>query len=246
MVVLAAWQYFSSNFQVSLYVLALRPTTRPRVLIADDDPISRQVIRARLQEGAGCEVIGEASDGLEALEQVKSKSPDVLLLDILMPQLAGLEALRTLSSLPKQPRTILLTSRISAKQMVEALQHGARGVMLKSEIDQLADAIGTVMHGEYWIEGERVSNVLRVISQLQDKAVAAAPPVKRFGLTDRELEVVGLVSDGCSNREIAKQLAISEETVKRHLTHIFDKVGMSNRLELALFAINQKLVPSAE
>jgi DNA-binding NarL/FixJ family response regulator len=218
---------------------------RTRVIVADDDPIARQAIQARLEASGTAEAVAEAQDGAEALAAVRSKSPDVLLLDVLMPAMAGLEVLRDLANLQPAPRTILLTSRLSAKQKVEALKLGARGFVFKHELEQLSEAIAVVMQGEYWVEGERVSNVLRVLAQLEEQAGGAAPSPSRFGLTERELQVVAAVADGCSNREIASNLKISEETVKRHLTHIFDKVGMSNRLELALFALNQRLVPES-
>jgi len=144
----------------------------------------------------------------------------------------------------KSPRVkiVLLTSTISTQQVIEALQIGARGIVLKdSVVADLAQALRAVLSGDYWIGGERVANLLKALQGLQAQA-AAVPERKTYGLTPRELEVVSCIVEGCSNRDIAKQFTISEETVKRHLSNVFDKTGVSTRLELALFSIAHKLV----
>jgi len=144
----------------------------------------------------------------------------------------------------KSPRVkiVLLTRTISVQQIIEALQIGARGIVLKdSVVGDLGQAMRAVTSGDYWIGGERVVNLLKALQELQAQA-AAVPERKTYGLTPRELEVVSCIVEGCSNRDIAKQFTISEETVKRHLSNVFDKTGVSTRLELALFAIAHKLV----
>ena len=138
-------------------------------------------------------------------------------------------------------KILLLTSTITTQQIIEALQIGARGIVLKDALaSHLQTAIQTVYAGDYWIGGKRVVNLVSALHELIQQA--AVPQRKTYGLTPRELEVVGCIVEGCSNRDIAKQFTLSEETVKRHLSNIFDKTGVSTRLELALFAIAHHLV----
>src|SRR5438552_14363239 len=223
----------------------MKRTERPdvgRVLIADDDPIVRQAVRSVLDVSGGFQVVGEAEDGKMAAELVGQTRPDILLLDLLMPNLPGLEALRAITTAGAEVRTILLCSAISAKQVLEALQLGARGVVLKKRVAELLPALDAVMRGQYWIESRSVSNVVQIVEQLGAANLQPAQSQSRFGLTARETEIVSFITQGYMNRDIAKSLSITEETVKRHLTNIFNKVGMSNRLELALFAIEYALV----
>ena len=219
------------------------PASRPRhtVLLADDDPIVREVVRARLSGASEFHVIGEAEDGRAALEQVERLHPDVLLLDLLMPNLPGIEALQELASKRSHRHTIVFSSAAGPQQIVQALQLGARGILSKNQIANLEPALRAVIAGRYWVEDREVSDVGTLLRELSYK-VGNAESRRNFGLTQREIEVIGLVTEGCSNREVASRLSITEDTVKRHLTNIFDKVGMSTRLELALFALKNKLV----
>jgi len=194
-----------------------------------------------LTESEGFEVVGEASDGDEAITQTLEQEPDILLLDVQMPRLPGLEAMRAIVNGTSTAKILLLTSTITTQQIIEALQIGARGIVLKDALaSHLQTAIRTVFGGDYWIGGKRVVNLVSALHELMQKA--AVPERKTYGLTPRELEVVGSIVEGCSNRDIAKQFNLSEETVKRHLSNIFDKTGVSTRLELALFAIAHQLV----
>lgn len=213
-----------------------------RVLIADDDPIVRQAVRAVLDSFAGVQVAGEAADGGQAIERVAELSPDILLLDLQMPNLPGLEALRNLPGSPTPTRTIVLCTAISKRQVLEALQLGARAILLKRDVRDLRSAIEAVIQGEYWVDGQRVSNVVKIVQQLASAMEQGAKPAKRYNLTGRELQIINSVTQGLMNKDIGQALSISEETVKRHLTNIFNKVGMSSRLELALFAIEHGLV----
>lgn len=211
------------------------------MLLADDDPIVRDVVRAKLSANPEFEVIGEAADGRLALEQVEKLHPDVLLLDLLMPNLPGIEALQELSARRSQGYTIVFSSAVGPQQIVKALQFGARGILSKSLISHLEEAIRSVLNGKYWVENREIASVATLLEELSAKLGNGAP-TRSYGLTQREIEVIGLVTEGCSNKEVASRLNITEDTVKRHLTNIFDKVGMSTRLELALFALKNKLV----
>jgi DNA-binding NarL/FixJ family response regulator len=213
-----------------------------RIVVADDHPVVRFGVRNMLQNEPGFDVVGEAEDGDDAITQTLELEPDILLLDVAMPRLPGLEAMRAIMTKSPRVKIVLLTSTISVQQIIEALQIGARGIVLKDSVaGDLTFALRAVLGGDYWIGGERVANLLKALQELQAKA-AAVPERKTYGLTPRELEVVTCIVEGCSNRDIAKQFNISEETVKRHLSNVFDKTGVSTRLELALFAIAHKLV----
>jgi two-component system, NarL family, nitrate/nitrite response regulator NarL len=218
-----------------------------RIVIADDHPIFRDGLRRLLEAEPDLKVMGEASDGAEAVKLARQLKPDILLLDLAMPKHPGLEALRDLSTgtgaggSSTPVRVILLTAAAEKGQIVEALQLGARGVVLKDSATQLLlKAIHTVMSGEYWVGRESVSNLVQYLRTLMQSSSDEARQ-RKFGLTPRELEIVSAVVAGYSNKEIAEYFKISEDTVKHHLSNIFDKLGVSTRLELALFAVNQSL-----
>ena len=216
-----------------------------RIVLADDHPVVRIGVRNMLSPQEGFEVVGDADDGDQAITQTLELQPDILLLDVQMPRLPGLEAMRAIMKGSPSVKILLLTSTITTQQIIEALHIGARGIVLKDALaGHLKVAIRTVCSGDYWIGGKRVVNL---VSALHDLMQQAAPPQhKTYGLTPRELEVVGCIVEGCSNRDIAKQFGLSEETIKRHLSNIFDKTGVSTRLELALFAIAHHLVTAQQ
>jgi DNA-binding NarL/FixJ family response regulator len=159
-----------------------------------------------------------------------------------MPRRHGIEALREISNSHAGPvRVILLTAAAEREQIVEALQLGARGVVLKDcGTEILMRSIRSVLAGEYWVGREPVSNLMQYLRGLMDSSTKISRQ-KRFGLTPRELDIVSAVVAGFANKEIAEHFKISEDTVKHHLSNIFDKTGVSTRLELALFAVNQAL-----
>jgi two-component system nitrate/nitrite response regulator NarL len=217
-----------------------RPQT-VRILIADDHPIFRDGLKRLLESERGFKVVGEACDGVEAVAMVRQLKPEILLLDLAMPRRPGLEALREMSTDTTSVRVILLTAAAEKDQIVEALQLGARGVVLKDSATQiLLKSIHAVMNGEYWVGRESVSNLVQYLRTLVGSSSNTARQ-RRYGLTPRELEIVSAVVAGYANKEIAEHFKISEDTVKHHLSNIFDKVGVSTRLELALFAVNQAL-----
>ena len=214
-----------------------------RVLIADDHPVFRQGLVSVFRTEQEFKIVGEAVDGKQALELTQKLHPDILLLDMIMPRLAGLDTLRELASAPTPVRTIVLTASIEKEQIAQALQLGARGIVLKdAPTDVLLASIRTVMNGQFWVGQEKVTDLVEILRSYLPRENDAKIAKKTFGLTVRELEVVAAIVSGFTNREIAQKFSISEQTVKHHLRNIFDKVGVSNRLELALFAINHQLV----
>lgn len=209
-----------------------------RVLIADDHAMVRQGLQALLKYEPDFSVVGEAADGEEAVRLVRKLRPDLVLLDMAMPRASGMEVLCELQLDPSPARVILLTAIIDGPQIVEALQLGARGVVLKeSAATLLFKAMRAVRGGQYWIGHECVPDVLLAMRQISQPAHQA------YHITPRELQVLSELVAGGTNKEISAKFSISEETVKHHLTSLFDKLGVSNRLELAMFAISHSLIP---
>jgi DNA-binding NarL/FixJ family response regulator len=207
------------------------------ILIADDHSIFRDGLRRLLEAEPGFCVIAEATNGEEALALTRDLQPDVLLLDVSMPRLSGLEVLRRL---PKERAThiLLLTAHIEKSEIVEALLLGAQGVVPKqSASEMLFKSIRSAMAGEFWVSRDMVSEL---VGTLRGPLGIGGP--KSLGLTRRELEVIEAVVGGRVNKDIAQTFNISEYTVKHHLTRIFDKLGVTNRVELAMFAVNHDLV----
>jgi two-component system, NarL family, nitrate/nitrite response regulator NarL len=238
-----------ASLSLSNDVINIDRMPRPaRVVIADDESMFRTSLRQLLavppsvvrevygvEIGSGFEVVGEAGSGQETVEIVRTAGPDLLLLDVSMPRRSGLEALRELQS-RSPPHTIILSGTLDKLQLVTAIQLGARGVVRKDAATALLfEAMTRVMAGASWVDQTLMSDLLDVIRTLPYPSCSAAAG-QPFGLTRREREVLSLVGEGCSNREIATRFAVSEETVKHHLTRIFEKVGAANRVELAFTA----------
>jgi DNA-binding NarL/FixJ family response regulator len=218
-----------------------KDTATIRILIADDHGLFRDALRKLLEMEEDFEVVGAATDGAEAVRLARELKPDVLLLDLAMPRLTGIEALRELASGASPVHTVLLAGAVEKRQILEALQLGARGVVLKDAATQLLlKCIRCVMAGEYWVGRDRVSDLLETLRQMAPTGTPPAPGA--HGLTPRERDIVAAIVAGQANKDIARSLGISEETVKHHLTSIFNKLGVSNRLELALLAVNQRLI----
>jgi two-component system, NarL family, nitrate/nitrite response regulator NarL len=212
------------------------------VLIADGQALFRAGLRQLLKKEPGFNVVGEAGTGKEALSLLQKLQPNVALLDLNLPQQSGLEVLSRLAGAPVKSHILLLAGSIEKRQMIDALRLGARGVILKSmKSNLLYKSIRMVMEGGYWVGRG-------VVSDLVDKLRVGVEPDQAaeksgsYGLTHREFDILSTVVDGYTNKDIAEKFAISEQTVKHHLTNIFGKVGVSNRLELALRAVEQRLV----
>jgi two-component system, NarL family, nitrate/nitrite response regulator NarL len=209
-----------------------------RIVIADDHSIVREGLRLILSTDKEFEVIGQAANGEEAFDMALQLHPDILLLDVDMPRMTGLETLRNLSQNESPVKAIVLTASINNKQIVEALQLGARGVIRKETPPRvLLKCIHSVFEGQYWLGQNAFTDLIRGLQSLN----VASPEQAKFGLTAKELKVIEAVLEGDTNKAIAERLSISEQTVKNHLTNIFNKIGVSNRLELALFAAKHEL-----
>jgi two-component system, NarL family, nitrate/nitrite response regulator NarL len=212
--------------------------------IADPHTICREGVR-RLLEQEGFDVVGEVSDGIEALALATKLQPQILLLELSMPRYSGLATVRDLKSMAASTRSLLLTGVCRRDELYEALKLGAYGWVSKSGPTQLLfRGIRAVASGEYWIGRENVGELIEALRR------GASPgngfrKTGRFGLTQRELQVVGKIVEGYSNGEIAKEFGVTERTIKHHLTCVFDKTGASSRLELALFAVHHSLAEAA-
>lgn len=215
-----------------------------KVLIADSHPVVRAGVRDVLKTDRNMRLAGEVEDGDHAITETLDLLPDIVLLDLTMPRLPGLEAMRAIMGGWPSIKILLLNRTILAQHIIEALQIGARGIVLHDRLkEDLVSAIHCISGGGYWLGAQRVEGLVVALHQLVQEQ-AASPEQKSYGLTRRQIEVVRLIVDGCSNRQIATEFGLSEETVKRHLSNIFDKVGVSTRLELALFALSNHLVAS--
>ena len=209
-----------------------------RVLIVDDHAVVREGLRTFLELQDGLEVVGEASDGLEALERAEELRPDVILMDLVMPRLDGVGAMRELRAGGSGSRVIVLTSFLDDERLLPAIQAGAAGYLLKDvEPSELARAIRAAHAGEAIIDPTAAARLLHAIA---DGSNPARDEHDR--LTKREREVLELIANGRSNKRIAFELGISEKTVKTHVGHVLAKLGVTDRTQAALLAVREGLV----
>ena len=210
-----------------------------RILITEDRATTRIGIKKALGSQADMQVVGEAANSAAAVELSVKLKPDILLLDSTMASMAGIEALRSLRRLQVQTKPILLTAALDRPGLVESVQLGARGVILKEACpDLLFKCIRCVAAGQYWVDHRGVCDIVDALKR-SVSFPDLSEPLNAFGLTQREFQIVAAIRLGESNKEIAKKLHIRHQTVKNHLTTIFDKLGVSTRLELMRFAIER-------
>jgi DNA-binding NarL/FixJ family response regulator len=214
------------------------------IVIADDHAILREGVHKLLECEPGLRVIGEAADGEEAVRVVRQAKPHVLLMGLAMPKMTGFEVLRELSKLKLATRTIILTGDIERDQVAEALQLGASGIVLKrSTLQVLLECIRSVSAGKHWVDQGSVPDLIQAVRGMAPPH-PVSPANQHLGVTPREMQIIALIVAGYTNKDLAQKLRISENTAKHHLTNIFNKLGVSNRLELVLYAIDHQLVAS--
>ncbi|HEY6904582.1 MAG TPA: response regulator transcription factor [Candidatus Acidoferrales bacterium] len=219
-----------------------KPKQAIRILVADDHAIFRDGLRRLLEVTDEVQIIGEASNGVECTKMLQKLKPDILLLDLRMPEKDGLGVLEEVNFDTLPTRVIVLTAAEDDRDVVRAMRLGARGVVLKqSASDLLLKSIRKVYDGEIWLDNRMTAEVIDAFKKSSESGQRREKPL----LSDREKEIVQLVAQGFRNREIGEKLFISEQTVKNHLHNIFDKLGVSDRLELALYAIHHRLIDQA-
>lgn len=208
-----------------------------KVMIVDDHNLVREGLKAVFEQGDGIEVIAEAGSGEDALKMLEKVKPDVVLMDVSMPGMNGIQTTKLVREKYPDIKVVILTMLDQEGYVYEAVKAGATGYMLKStSTDDLVQAIHTVYDGQALLHPEATAQLLKEFAAL------AGNKSKEYGLSNREMEVLQLLSQGMTNKEIAKDLWISEQTVKTHLAHIFDKLGTSDRTETVARALRNGLV----
>jgi DNA-binding NarL/FixJ family response regulator len=219
-----------------------------RIIVADDHPIFRDGLCRLLALEPDFEVVAQVQDGKQVLEVLQQHTPDILLLDLQMPGADGLPTLQKMKGGDHRTRVIVLSASEDQNDFVQAMKLGASGIVPKgSATEVLAQSIRKVHAGEIWLDSPTTVAVMRQFATHEIKAPTAAIPVsanregERTPLSQRERQIVVLVAQGFKNKEMAEKMFISEQTVKNHMHSIFDKLGVSDRLELALYAIHNNL-----
>ncbi len=206
-----------------------------RILLVDDHNLFRSGIRLLLQRHTDFEVVGEAADGLEGIKRAKALRPDIVLLDLHMPGISGLEAIQLIRQDNPQSHVILLTVSEDAADLAAGLQAGAAGYLLKNiDADYLLDSLRRVMNGDSVISAEMTK---KLFAQFRQAPARVPAPPEAEKLTPRERELLVQLAVGLSNKEIARKLDIAESTVKIHLQSILKKLGLSNRVQAAIYAV---------
>lgn len=211
-----------------------------RVIVVDDHELFRRGLIMLLGEDADIEVVGEAADGEAAIEMAASTAPDVVLLDVRMPRRTGVEACRSIKEAVPAAKIIMLTVSDEEADLYESVKNGASGYLLKdSSIEEVAQAIRVVNEGQSLISPSMAVKLLDEFKQMSKPEREPGPGLR---LTDRELEVLRLVAKGMNNREVAKELFISENTVKNHVRNILEKLQLHSRMEAVMYAMREKLL----
>ena len=208
-----------------------------RVLIADRQEMFREVLRHLLESESDFEIVADTDDGEQLVKLVATLKPDILLLDIKLRRLSGMEALREIAAMETGVRPILLTDGIEKSELTQALLWGACGMVRKSDPGYLLfKSIRNVAAGEYWISRDRVGEIVKNLRSLATMVEQNAK-VQANSLSRQQQQIVDAIAAGCSNKEIAEELSVSERTVKYHLTRIFGKLGVSGRMQLARYSL---------
>jgi DNA-binding NarL/FixJ family response regulator len=211
------------------------------VLIVDDHAVFRRGLELVLADEPGLQIVGEAADGLEAIERAADLLPDVVVMDVRMPGVGGIEAARRIRHAQPATKVVMLTGSEDEEDLFAAVRVGATGYLLKeAAIEELAGAVRAVARGQALITPSMATKLLgefNMLSRRVDSQHDAAPK-----LTDRETEVLRLVATGMSNKEIAAELVIAENTVKNHVRNILEKLQLRSRMEAAMYAVREKLV----
>lgn len=211
-----------------------------RVLVVDDQELFRRGLTMLLSVEDGIEVVGEAGDGVEGTELASSTAPDVVLLDVRMPKRSGIEACRAIKEAVPSAKIIMLTVSDEEADLYEAVKSGAAGYLLKdSSIEEVAQAVRVVADGQSLISP---SMAVKLIDEFKQMSKPESKHMPGLRLTERELEVLRLVATGKNNREIAKDLFISENTVKNHVRNILEKLQLHSRMEAVMYAVKEKLL----
>jgi DNA-binding NarL/FixJ family response regulator len=213
-----------------------------KVLIVDDHALFRRGLQMVLEQEPDIEVVGEAADGQEAIDKAQELMPDVMLMDIRMPKRSGIEAAEEIKDLMPHIKILMLTISDEEADLYDAIKAGATGYLLKEiSTDEVATAIRAVADGQSQISPSMASKLLTefksMIQRTDERRLVPAPR-----LTDRELEVLKLVATGMNNRDIAKELFISENTVKNHIRNILEKLQLHSRMEAVVYAVREKLL----
>jgi DNA-binding NarL/FixJ family response regulator len=212
-----------------------------RVLLADPHALFRRGVRLVLEDELDIEVVGEAGDGLDAVERIVELIPDLVLMDVGMPGVSGIEATRRVRALVPSVKVAILTVSEKDEDLFAAVRAGATGYLLKEvSIEELPEAVRAVARGHSLISPTMASRLLSEFNALSRRVEEERGNVPR--LSDRELEVLRLVARGLSNRDIATELVIAENTVKNHVRNILEKLQLRSRMEAAMYAVREKLV----
>jgi DNA-binding NarL/FixJ family response regulator len=213
-----------------------------RVLIADDHALFRRGLQMVLEQEPDISVVGEAGDGQEAVEKAGETMPDVVLMDVRMPKRGGIEATKAIKELMPHIKILMLTISDEEADLYDAIKAGANGYLLKEvSIEEVGNAIRSVQTGQSLISPSMASKLLSEFATMVKRAdeKQSAPQPR---LTDREMEVLKLVAKGRNNRDIAKELFISENTVKNHIRNILEKLHLHSRMEAVVYAVREKLL----
>jgi two-component system, NarL family, nitrate/nitrite response regulator NarL len=218
-----------------------------RVLLADSQPIVLLGLRAALAEYAKVEVVGEASDGMEVIDKTVHLDPDVVLMDLKLPRVDGLTVIRSIHTRAPRSKVLLFASADNREEFVEAMKLGCSGVLLKEgPLSLIEKSLSKVHSGEIWLDANTTAAVIRQFAsplpaEMPGPQISSKVSRERTQLSQREREIIVLIAQGYKNKEIAEKMFITEQTVKNHLHNVFDKLGVSDRLELALYAIHNSL-----